>query len=92
MATDTQAVVQGPRVILPKKPSEGSVEKNEAQFHVWWKKDLIADIKALAKASGRSITEASELLMGWAVERAKQEYEAKGIKIQPETQENKEDQ
>lgn len=46
------------------------------QCNFRWPSDLPEEIRAIAERSGRSLNETGELLMRWAVERAKAEYEA----------------
>lgn len=54
--------------VVPKKQ-----EPMRAVFR--WAPSLVDEIDEIAKATGRSRNEAGELLMRWAVERAKHELE-----------------
>lgn len=79
MGTEATGLVDDEGVkILPHKEEEQEKPETHEQFKVVWPKDLTADIRRLADLSGRSIKDASEKLMRWAVNRAMSEYEAAG--------------
>ncbi len=64
-------VVQSDAVIVPPKTQS-------VQVKFRWPPDIGVEIAAIAKRTNRSMNEAGELLMRWAIERAKQELDAAG--------------
>lgn len=62
------SVLEGDGVIVPPKTEPKSV-----RFR--WPPDLVEEIEAIAARTGRSMNEAGELMMRWAVERTKAELE-----------------
>lgn len=71
MSVSAQSVVvPGGVIVSPKKP--------DGQVKFRWDPDLIDGIKEIAARTNRSINEAGELLMRWAVDRAKAELEITG--------------
>jgi hypothetical protein len=71
MGATTEGVVSTSSVIVPpKKPAE--------QVKFRWDPDLIQEVHALARRTNRSINETGEMLMRWAVDRAKTELEMAG--------------
>lgn len=69
MSGSTNGVIEDDRVIVaPKKTPE--------QVKFRWPPDLIEEVREIAKRTGRTMNEAGEMMMRWAVERAKHELEA----------------
>lgn len=54
-------------IVSPKKPPK--------QVKFRWDPDLVRELERLAERTGRTMTDTAELLMKWAVERAKAELE-----------------
>lgn len=68
MSAISYGVLEGEGVIVsPKKQPE--------QVKFRWDPDLIQEVRDIAERTGRTINEAGEMLMRWAVERAKTELE-----------------
>lgn len=72
MGDNNQVAVLGsePVIVSPKKDPKPILFR--------WDPDLVAEIQAIAERTNRSVNETSELLVRWAVERAKAELEMTG--------------
>lgn len=73
-ATVLQAADMKERKVLPHRNEDPVEGEDEEQFKVVWAKSLTADIRRLAEVTDRSIKNASEMLMRWAVDQAKREW------------------
>lgn len=60
----------GTVIVSPKKPA--------AQVKFRWDPALRDELAALAERTGRTVNETGELLMRWAIQRAKEELELAG--------------
>lgn len=76
MSNDTASVVHDASMtkVLPHKREDPPKESGRSQFKFVWPDDLIAEVKELAEVSDRSINEAGEILMRWAVQEARAEW------------------
>lgn len=69
-ATAEGVVGDGPVIVSPKK------EPVQVKFR--WDPSLLAELKELAERTDRSMNECGEMLIRWALERAKQELDEAG--------------
>lgn len=68
MRTDPISVVRADGVIV-------SPRKRPVQVKFRWDPDLAEELRQIAERTDRSINEAGELLMRWAIERSKAELD-----------------